>query len=240
MPALEMRLSVSTMRVAWTLSCGIGDFRPTGGTRALTYLYSADTAKPLDAVFRQTGTIDNNVWQTMTVSIDRERGAVTCAVGDNTTTLTIADSAVRSAIRDGAFELDLAASYFDGEAAQFEIDAVAFVYDDAALPPTAATAEARGEMIELTPASDGVLTQNRQVASFVCNGQPSMVLNGNDTNLMFRGDCGSISIVGSNNAIDIERVTSMVVSGERNNVRYRSSDTTPVVAGETNSVTKAE
>jgi serine/threonine protein kinase len=234
MPALHIEISTGEGQNSWSADCGIGDFRPTGGKRALAYLTASDIQKPTEIVFQQMGSVPEREFQTLSLRIDRAAGAIECGVGDKRTRYVIANEQARLAIETGSFDIDIAASFFAGEEAVFEIDTVEFTFNDDAVVPTAATLAARGEVTDLMPSDFGVFNRDGQVGAFNCRGEPSIVINASNASLSFKGNCGGITLTGENNTISIENADSLLISGNRNSITYKKINSKPFVPGEGN------
>jgi hypothetical protein len=101
--------------------------------------------------------------------------------------------------------------------------------------------ESDGERAGITEhdADDVAITGNKLVQAQALTGQDVQVM-GNANEATFTGPCGEASIIGADNRVSLENVTTISVVGNHNIVTWRGPKPTISNAGEDNQISQAK
>lgn len=84
-----------------------------------------------------------------------------------------------------------------------------------------------------------VITGNKSVQKRACTGQDVQML-GDDNKADFTGNCEGLSIIGNRNAVTLDNVATIEVTGDDNTVRWRGTKPQITNIGKGNTIAKAD
>ena len=84
-----------------------------------------------------------------------------------------------------------------------------------------------------------VITGNKSVQKRACTGQDVQML-GDDNKADFTGNCEGLSVIGNRNAVTLDNVATIEVTGDDNTVRWRGTKPQITNTGKGNTIAKAE
>ncbi|WP_177204652.1 DUF3060 domain-containing protein [Hymenobacter arizonensis] len=120
--------------------------------------------------------------------------------------------------------------------------------DEALSTPDSQKVEAPGMNIESEEDASTVITSdeievtitgNKSVQKRACNGQ-DVQIQGDENQANFTGRCAGLYVIGNQNRITLENVTTIQVTGDDNTVRWRGTEPEITNIGKGNTIAKAE
>lgn len=101
--------------------------------------------------------------------------------------------------------------------------------------------ESKGDEATVTTSDENevVITGNKSVQKRTCTGQ-DVQMQGDDNKADFTGNCEGLSVIGNRNAVTLENVATIQVTGDGNTVRWRGTKPQITNIGEGNTIAKAD